>query len=113
MERLKKDVGEEELITCFIDPILQLMFHDPEQGLMFRWCFSTPGIRVSAYLDDWLIIGSSAQGTQQHTTYVVGLLEQLGWLINYSQKSTLTPTQQIDHLGFQLDSRSMQAALPG
>ncbi|KAG0733379.1 hypothetical protein G6F16_013520 [Rhizopus arrhizus] len=42
---------------------------------------------------------------------VVSLLQQLGWIVNF-KKSVLTPTQQLEHLGFVLNTRKMTAALP-
>ncbi|CEP13090.1 hypothetical protein [Parasitella parasitica] len=42
---------------------------------------------------------------------VVSLLQQLGWLVNH-KKSVLTPTQQLEHLGFVLDTRKMTAVFP-
>ncbi|KAK4514625.1 GTP-binding nuclear protein gsp1/Ran [Mucor velutinosus] len=69
------------------------------------------GFRISTYLDDWLLIANSRQQVEAQTRQVVSLLEDLGWLINY-KKSVLTPTQQLEHLGFVLNTRSMTAILP-
>ncbi|KAK4513662.1 glycosylphosphatidylinositol anchor biosynthesis [Mucor velutinosus] len=62
------------------------------------------GFRISTYLDDWLLIANSRQQAEAQTRQVVSLLEDLGWLINY-KKSVLTPTQQLEHLGFVLNTR--------
>jgi hypothetical protein len=70
------------------------------------------GIRISAYLDDWILIADSKEQAQTQTTALLRMLKSLGWLIN-SQKSQLNPSQVLDHLGFQLDSQSMTIRLPG
>jgi hypothetical protein len=70
------------------------------------------GIRISAYLDDWILIANSKEQAQTQTTALLQTLNSLGWLINY-QKSQLNPSQVLDHLGFQLDSQSMTIRLPG
>lgn len=69
------------------------------------------GIRISAYLDDWLLLADSKQLAIQQAQMVVSLLQDLGWLINF-KKSVLAPTQQLEHLGFLLNTKTMTAALP-
>ncbi|KAG1085517.1 hypothetical protein G6F42_021365 [Rhizopus arrhizus] len=69
------------------------------------------GFRISAYLDDWLLIAESKQLAVSQARQVVSLLQDLSWLINY-KKSVLTPTQQLEHLGFVLNTRDMTALLP-
>jgi len=69
------------------------------------------GFRISAYLDDWLLIAESKQLAVSQARQVVSLLQDLGWLINY-KKSVLKPTQQQEHLGFVLNTRDMTALLP-
>ncbi|CEP08889.1 hypothetical protein [Parasitella parasitica] len=69
------------------------------------------GIRISAYLDDWLLVADNKELALQQSQMVVSLLRQLGWLVN-RKKSVLTPTQQLEHLGFVLHTRKMTAALP-
>jgi hypothetical protein len=70
------------------------------------------GIRISAYLDDWILIASTKEQALYQTDLVLCQLRQLGWLINL-KKSNLQPSQTLDHLGFQLDSQSMTIRLPG
>lgn len=70
------------------------------------------GIRLSSYLDDWILIADSFQQAHQQTQQVVQKLQSLGWIINM-KKSTLIPTQKIDHLGFSLNTTTMTAQLPG
>ena len=47
----------------------------------------------------------------EHTATVIGLLEALGFLINYP-KSQLEPSQIIDFLGFIVDSLKRELRLP-
>ncbi|CEP10739.1 hypothetical protein [Parasitella parasitica] len=69
------------------------------------------GIRISAYLDDWLLVADSKELALQQSQMVVSLLQKLGWIF-YLKKSVLAPTQQLEHLVFVLDTRKMTAALP-
>ncbi|CEP13171.1 hypothetical protein [Parasitella parasitica] len=68
-------------------------------------------IRISAYLDDWFLVADNKKLALQQSQMVVSLLQQLGWIVNL-KKSVLTPTQQLEHVGFVLDTRKMTAALP-
>ena len=70
------------------------------------------GIRLSAYLDDRIILGSTFEETLAHTRRVKTQLEQLGRIIN-EEKSVMTPTQQLQHLGFQINTLEMQLKIPG
>jgi hypothetical protein len=69
-------------------------------------------IRISAYLDDWIVIGDNVDQTRAHTLLLIQKLETLGWIIN-QKKSSLIPKQKIEHLGFLLDTEKMTAQLPG
>ncbi|KAG1452532.1 hypothetical protein G6F56_007795 [Rhizopus delemar] len=69
-------------------------------------------IRISAYLDDWIITADSPKQSRLHTQVVLQKLEDLGWLIN-QKKSILSPSQTMEHLGFSLNSTQMTAKLPG
>lgn len=69
------------------------------------------GIRISAYLDDLIIAASTKEEAQDHTRRVREQLECLGFLVNYG-KSTLIPTQSIDHLGFRINSLDMTLSVP-
>jgi hypothetical protein len=70
------------------------------------------GIRVVAYLDDILIMASSHQQSIEHTTIFRQKLEEIGFLIKES-KSSLTPSQTITHLGFNINTEEMTLSVPG
>jgi len=69
------------------------------------------GIRLTAYLDDLLIIAKSKIETELHTKLVREKLSSLGFLIKEA-KSNLVPTQVIEHLGFQINSKDMTLSVP-
>jgi hypothetical protein len=69
------------------------------------------GIRLLIYLDDLLILGSSPNGVLQHLRSVVNLLLSLGFLINW-EKSVVIPSQSIEFLGLEIDSRMLSFSLP-
>jgi ribonuclease HI len=69
------------------------------------------GIRLIVYLDDILILASSKEMLNQQSIVVLDLLQQLGFTIN-KEKSSLIPSQVVDYLGFQINSRSMMIKLP-
>ena len=64
------------------------------------------GIRLVIYLDDILIMAASKELALKHTDLVISLLQQLGFTINL-EKSRLLPSQVVEYLGFQINSRSM------
>ena len=68
------------------------------------------GIRCVFYLDDILIMGASAQDCLDSTNLAVNLLQDLGFIIN-KEKSHLTPTQQVEYLGFVVNSKTMSLSL--
>ena len=49
---------------------------------------------------------------KEHTAELIFLLENLGFIIN-SQNSRIDPTQQIEFLGFEINSLKMELKLPG
>lgn len=69
------------------------------------------GIRVSAYLDDLLIAASTEAECLTAVSRVRALLTQLGFLINL-EKSQLTPTQRLTHLGLVWDTLTFRLFLP-
>ena len=68
------------------------------------------GLRLSTYIDDWLLYGDSPQQVARHTRLVLSHLAALGFTVNMD-KSVLVPSQRIDFIGVTLDSRSMSARL--
>ncbi len=69
------------------------------------------GICVSIYLDDSLTRGSSFHTTLADHRCFGNLLQMAGFLL-HSVKSVSTPVQRIEHLGFVIDSRTMQLEVP-
>ncbi len=68
-------------------------------------------IRVSAYIDDILIVAESAEASTRATNRALQLLEQLGFTVNKT-KSQLTPTQSLQHLGLIFDSTECRLFAP-
>jgi hypothetical protein len=64
------------------------------------------GIRCNCYMDDLLILGHTKKECEQATATVLKTLETFGWQVN-REKSSLTPTQQLDYLGFTLTTSSI------
>ena len=52
----------------------------------------TKGIRVHAYLNDWIIWADSPEQSLLHTRQTIQLLQTLGWTINW-KKSILGPSR--------------------
>ena len=69
------------------------------------------GIRLIIYLDDLLFMSSSKVGLQQDMTTAQYLLENLGFVINL-EKSCFQPTQQLEFLGFVVNTLDMTLLLP-
>ena len=63
------------------------------------------------YIDDMLIITETPELLRDHTTGLIYLLENLGFIIGY-KKCVLEPTQSIDFLGFMVDSTKQELRLP-
>ena len=58
----------------------------------------TQGIRVHAYLDDWIIRAHSREQSLEHTQHILQLLQSLDWTINWD-KSMLQTSRILDFLG--------------
>lgn len=69
------------------------------------------GVLCVNYLDDFLIIGDTAEKCSANTKKLTGLLERLGFIINW-EKSILTPNTKQKFLGFIFDSNEMEISLP-
>ena len=58
------------------------------------------------YIDDSYLQGNTASDCADNIFHTVHLLQSLGFTI-HPKKSTMTPTQHIEFLGFKLDSLNM------
>jgi hypothetical protein len=76
------------------------------------WWARRKEIRISAYLGDLIIMAKSKQQFLAHTEQVCEKMTEIGWLINW-KKSSLTPSQQIAHLGMNIDTKTMSLSIPG
>ena len=70
------------------------------------------GLRLIIYIDDILVVAETESLLKDHIMGVVFLLENLGFVINYP-KSQLNPSQEIEFLGFTINSATMGLRLPG
>jgi hypothetical protein len=69
------------------------------------------GHHVIIYLDDLLIVGDSKASCARSVSRARELLTELGAKINFA-KSSLEPSQQLEYLGFQIDSTQMTLTAP-
>lgn len=69
------------------------------------------GVRTAIYIDDIIIVEDDKLRLQRNVDLVIGMLTQLGFKVNF-KKSTIVPTQNIQHLGFILSSTQLQLSLP-
>jgi len=69
------------------------------------------GLRVIVYLDDLLLMNSTAEGLIDDVFVVTHVLTSLGFIINEA-KSTLSPSQKLTYLGFEIDTIAMRFCLP-
>jgi len=61
------------------------------------------GLRVTAYVDDWLWLNASKEGCARDSALFRSTLERLGWSIN-EKKSSKAPSQMVQHLGLIIDT---------
>ena len=64
-------------------------------------------IRLSVYLDDWLILAASQTNSYNHSVEVVNLSQKLGFILN-EEKCALTPSQTFSYLGMRFNTLTMQ-----
>ena len=69
------------------------------------------GIRITHYLDDILICSETIGRAIRDRDKTMDLLSSLGFKINL-EKSSLSPSQKISHLGYLWDSVNMWVSLP-
>ena len=72
---------------------------------------ATWAILISIYIDDMLIQASTRDKVILHTQLVMLTMMALGWSFNW-EKSVLTPSQKVTHLGFILDTVAMTITCP-
>lgn len=71
----------------------------------------TQGVIISAYLDDILIINKCKWQLESDIKLVLDLLKNLGFHVNL-EKSSLTPSKVINHLGYEWNTRDLTIAVP-
>ena len=69
------------------------------------------GHRVSVYIDDLILMHQDEKVLASQAKFTVDLLHSLGFCTNF-EKSHLTPTKEIEHLGFKLNSKTLTVCLP-
>ena len=69
------------------------------------------GVNILAYLDDCIIIADDFQTCFEHTLLTIQMFQSLGFTVHPQPKSSLTPSNCIDFLGFTLNSLSMSITL--
>ena len=69
------------------------------------------GVTVSSFIDDFLILAVTSAQAACYTTWTSRLLVWLGFEIN-TDKSSVTPLQEIEYLGILLNLRNLTLALP-
>ncbi|XP_063289505.1 uncharacterized protein LOC134573649 [Pelobates fuscus] len=86
------------------------------------WCFTKVlkpvvaflrlhGVRLIIYLDDILILSGTRSLLLEHLGWALHLIQNLGFLVNW-KKSVLIPSQQMEFLGFRIDSVLQVLCLP-
>jgi hypothetical protein len=71
----------------------------------------TRGIVVVCYLDDTLLISSSFTECSRERDFIISLFQSIGFKVN-KEKSQLNPVQNVQFLGFRIDSGNMLLLLP-
>ena len=69
------------------------------------------GFLSAYYLDDSLLVGHNYEECLKNVEVTCELMKRLGFTLNY-KKSLLIPSQQIEYLGFIIDSNKMVVKLP-
>lgn len=69
------------------------------------------GVRCSIYLDDMILAAQSRDLCVRQVSRAMQLLQSLGFLVNLD-KSVLSPTQRLTHLGLTWDTLSFRLFLP-
>jgi hypothetical protein len=69
------------------------------------------GHRTIIYIDDMLIFGETKQECEDSVRAVIEQMKRLGVIIN-QKKSVFSPSQQVEYLGFIIDSVEMTITAP-
>ena len=69
------------------------------------------GIRIIIYIDDILIMSESAALAAQHLEVLTHILQCLGFIIN-TEKSVMSPTQELEFLGMLVNTNTLLLSLP-
>ena len=69
------------------------------------------GINCTYYIDDSLYLDNSYDKLEIHTQRAMAPLKSLGFTMN-EEKSPITPSTQVTHLGFVVDSSTYTISLP-
>ena len=89
--------------ACFGLNVLPQLFMQVMKTFQRLW--RQKGIMCYIYLDDILLLGTTAHQVAKHLAILVHDLKTSGMQINF-EKSVLVPTQQVTHLGFVLDLKN-------
>ncbi len=66
-----------------------------------KWAH-TQGLFMQQYLDDWILSSTDRDSLIVHSKFLVDLTQSLGFVLN-EEKSVLSPTQTLEHLGMDYD----------
>jgi hypothetical protein len=69
------------------------------------------GIMCFLYLDDILLVGPTPRIVATHLQFMLETLDALGLQVN-QKKSVLTPSQEVEHLGFKIDFQTGRLQVP-
>jgi len=67
--------------------------------------------RIFICIDDILIMSKSALQTAQHLDVLIHILQCLGFIIN-TEKSVMSPTQELEFLGMMINTNTLLVSLP-
>ena len=87
-------------VLCFGLSLSPYLFHKITRPILGY--LRSQNVRLSCYVDDFIICEKKNKITN-NTDLVVNTLEDLGFHIN-RDKSSLTPGQNIDHIGYTIDT---------
>ena len=60
------------------------------------------GLRTALYVDDWFLAAQPST-IEEHKTFLISVLEDLGWTVNY-KKSSLDPESKKTWIGYVISS---------